>query len=86
MTKRRTKVESLISEVYDWPACSALLSKQTRKFWHGRSRPGNPDGTDHCGNAASYKIGGKHYCGRHAAYVALRLAVEAGGIQKVTDQ
>ena len=46
MAKRRTKVESLMEEV-DWPKCNQLLSQQTRRFWRGRSRPGNQEGSSH---------------------------------------
>lgn len=66
------------------PQCSALLSEQTRAFWHGRRRPGNPDGSDTCGNKASYIIAGKPYCTKHGSLVVLRLAVDAGGIERVS--
>jgi len=80
---RRVRAERLTVE-QDWPLCCSLLSKETRQFWHGRGRPGNRHGTDHCGNYASYKIGGKYYCGKHAGTIALKLLVENGGIERRT--
>jgi len=50
----------------------------------GRGRPGNRKGTDHCGNFAAYKIGGKYYCGKHAGTVALNLLIENGGIEPLS--
>lgn len=79
MPKRRVKAVALREEV-DWPICEKMLSPATRKYWHGRGRPGNRNGTDTCASFAAYKIGGKYYCGKHAGIIALNLLIENGGI------
>ena len=85
MSRLRKRVRATtLREVVEWPLCEKLLSPATRKYWHGRGRPGNREGTDQCGCFASYKIGGKFYCGKHAGIVALELLVANGGIEPLS--
>jgi len=72
-----TKVIRIKSDRLSFPKCGAMLSLATRKFWHGRGRPGNPKGKETCDLAASFKIDGKYFCGKHGgSYVLNKLAQE----------
>ena len=65
------KINQLRKDRTEYPRCEAVLALQTRQFWYGRGRSGNEEGTDTCGNYASYKIGKKHFCRKHAGLYIL---------------
>ena len=67
------KITKIREDIDKLPKCSALLSRQTREFWRGRGRPGNEKGKKTCDSRASYKIGKKHYCAKHAGLFLLKI-------------
>lgn len=77
----RVRVKRLVPQPVEAQKCAARLSSEVVRFWRGRGRPGNQDGTDTCGCRASYRIDGLPFCAKHGALEALRLLTLAGGIE-----
>lgn len=51
--------------------CGAHVTLKTIRTWIGKSRPHGKTSISKCGATASYKIGRKYYCRKHAAYLIL---------------